>query len=424
MPELDIFPQSVLDSLLSKQYTDESGVLRSDGRDDPPGAMLAWALAGRFMQQPERWQPWMRGTTDNHNIQSGAAWIEATEAREEKYINWWMSMLDSWETEGECGGEQCPSGYDGHHISALVTVANRARLSKNEKLYERTLQAINRWVSLRLHHMCPPNSHRDVRLQSFLPGRRCVEIEGQVTGRTIHRDIPLLSLLRTEIPRDWKWPINQGVYVEDHIVNNLSKRLPNFSEIPREYPKLTDPLHFIGFENGYISWTPVSTMRTGRGGCILWLTKVNTKTGKIESISWKDPLGLPYNAKEAAHTGNRNRPYARQMGGGIMPGDFPSISDLGRQVRWTYLDVIGKHLVFGTRVGLPILNTAPAPDAVSPPRSPTAPSPELPPVEPPSPTLAGQRWRHVTLRQGRLEVVVRVSPPDSRVELLRIVSNN
>jgi hypothetical protein len=145
--------------------------------------------------------------------------------------------------------------------------------------------------------------------------------------------------------------------------------LPDFPATG-ELPNLADPMHFQRYEHGHAAWTPVSTMKTGRGGSILWAVVADYRTGKVQSVSWKDPMGLPYNDQEARATGNPRRPVARQMGGGPMPAPLPSTARLGAKV--------GPEIVVGAGGGS---QPGPQPPAPQPPQ----PKPPEPPVEPPAP---------------------------------------
>jgi hypothetical protein len=315
------FPQPALDSLVLPKS--EGGV------HHPPRAMMAWAHEGRFLDQPYREQPEDSGTT-NHRIQRCAGWIVHTRGRDPRYVGWWIDQMGRWRREGEQLGEQDTDTYDAHYIGALVQVAALALAEGLEQLYAATAAALARWVSLRLLITDPRT------LRSAGPGRRC----GDPFGRSLKRDIGVCQLTRAAVPRGWRWPVTDVAMMEPHLVASLAPALPRLSRKVGALPVLEDRMIVQPHANGYAATTPVSTMRSGRGGSILW--GVSHVYGSDEDhsyagVGWRD-LGLPYDAKEAAGIPrigippNPRRPFARQMGGGPMPMPLPGLPGIGEPV--------------------------------------------------------------------------------------------
>jgi hypothetical protein len=222
-----------------------------------------------------------------------------------------------------------------------VTIASAAKIAGKEALYDLAMRLLATWCSSRWLCTCPDNAHSSVAGRSYIAGRRC----GDATGMLQQRDLIVRLAAHKPIPGGWRWPIVQDVQMEPHAARIMVERanLPAV-RLDAPMPRLEDALHVEVYEHGHRAWTPLSTMKPGRGGTILWGVQVDYRTGRKDSVSWAD-TGKTY--KEA-----------RQMKGGPMPGPLPG-RNLGAVVRSV---VIGRGQ-----------------------SSPTPPEPPTPPADPPPP---------------------------------------
>lgn len=261
----------------------------------------------------------------------------------------------------------------------------------DQEVADLALEIMARAVAIEEALECPATADTDLRWHTVAPGGRCGDRNGIAMERDQARSIETTSASR--------WPLREGNRdIETWMIRHAVERgmLPLIEPAPLDSIGLQWTLDIRYYEDGHEARfrgmeNAIGALEAVSVDYRAPLLREGTHGGAVEWVGW-DTWAERWKGSRPAGWNLRWRPGAP---------DLPK-RNLGRLLR-------------EVTVGKPQ-----EPERPSKPQNPEKPMPNEPKKPP-----AGKdkrKWRHVALGSDGQEVVVRVTPPEAEVELLRIVT--